>query len=57
MTTALAYGHALRTRAPTRLATELTMLCLWAAVGLALTGAAFALGFGAELTQALAAAG
>lgn len=57
MTTALAYGHALRTRAPTRLATEVIVLGLWAAAGLALTGVAFALGFGAELTQALAAAG
>jgi hypothetical protein len=40
-----------------RLAKELIVLCLWAAAGLALTAAAFAAGFGAELTQALGVAG
>jgi hypothetical protein len=39
------------------LAAEAILLCLWAAAGLALTGAAFAAGFGVELTQVLGAAG
>jgi hypothetical protein len=57
MTAALAYGRALRIPAPTRLATEVIVLCLWAAAGLALTGGLFALGFAEEITQALGAAG
>ena len=43
--------------APTRVATEVSVLCLWAAVGLVLAGAVLALEFGEELTQAMAAAG
>jgi hypothetical protein len=57
MRAALAYGRAVPTPVLTRLATEVIVLCLWAVVGLALTGVAFAVGFGAELTQALGAAG
>jgi hypothetical protein len=33
------------------------LLCMWSVVGLALTGLSFALGFGAQVGQALAAAG
>jgi hypothetical protein len=36
---------------------HLGMLSMWAVAGLALTGLAFALGFGAEVVQALAVAG
>ena len=57
MRAALAYGRAVRTPAPTRLAGEVIVLCLWAALGLAVTGAVIAAGFGEELTQALATAG
>jgi hypothetical protein len=68
MTAALAYGRAVRAPAlehdpgtrscsKKRLAKELIVLCLWAAAGLALTAAAFAAGFGTELTQALGVAG
>jgi hypothetical protein len=32
---------------------DLGNLCLWVALGVTLTGLAFALGFGAEVTQAL----
>jgi hypothetical protein len=34
-----------------------TIVCLWATVGLVMTALAFTLGFGAEVGQALAAAG
>jgi hypothetical protein len=63
MRAAVAIGRAVRTPAlprscsEKRLATEAVVLCLWVAVGLALTGAFFAAGFGPELTQALGAAG
>jgi len=57
MRAALAYCRAVSTPAPTRLATEMSVLCLWAAVGLGLTGVLFALGFGQEVIQALASAG
>jgi hypothetical protein len=36
---------------------DVRVICLWSAFGLALTGLLFALGFGAELGQAVAAAG
>lgn len=59
----LAYSHATLTPATIpgvaseSFATVISILCLWAAVGLALTGTLVALGFGEELTQALAMAG
>jgi len=59
----LAYSHAILAPATTTgvasdsFATVLGILCLWAAVGLVLTGTLVALGFGQELTQALAMAG
>lgn len=37
--------------------TELSLLCLWSVVGLVLTGLLFAMGFGAEIGQALMLAG
>jgi hypothetical protein len=40
-----------------RIFAHLGMLSLWAIAGLALTGLAFALGFGAEVAQALVVAG
>jgi hypothetical protein len=36
---------------------DVRAVCLWSAFGLALTGLFFALGFGAEIGQALAAVG
>jgi len=39
------------------IATDFYLVCLWSTLGLLLTAAAFALGFGAELGQALAMAG
>jgi hypothetical protein len=41
----------------TSAATDVGVLCLWAAVGLAMTAVVFALGFGAEVVQALSVAG
>ena len=57
MRAALAVGGAVRTSAPSRLATETMVVCLWAAAGLALTAVAFVAGFGQELAQALSATG
>jgi hypothetical protein len=36
---------------------NLILICVWSIVGLALTGLSFALGFGVQVGQALAAAG
>jgi hypothetical protein len=36
---------------------NLILLCVWAIVGLAFTGLSFAVGFGAQVAEALAAAG
>jgi hypothetical protein len=36
---------------------DLRLVCLWSALGLTLTGLFFALGFAAEIGQAMAAAG
>jgi hypothetical protein len=38
---------------PDGMTTDLGILCLWAALGLTMTGLVFALGFGAEVVQAL----
>jgi hypothetical protein len=40
-----------------RIPADLAIVCLWAAVGLVLTGLFAGLGFGNEITQFLAAAG
>ena len=58
-----AHGGAIPTRAPTTkvftggLASEINLLCLWAVVGLGLSAVLLALGFGQEVTQALASGG
>ena len=36
---------------------DLRLVCLWSAFGLALSGLFFVMGFGADIAQALAAAG
>ena len=41
----------------TTIPADLRAVCLWSAFGLALTGLFFAMGFGAEIGQALVAAG
>jgi hypothetical protein len=59
MRTAAEYGHR-KPIAFQRISSQdadIVMLCLWAVLGFALTGLAFALGFGAEVVQALTAAG
>jgi len=61
MTTAR-YGHELRPPhgshfCRTTIPIGLRVVCLWAAFGLALTGLFYAMGFGAEIGQALMAAG
>ncbi len=48
---------AIRAYRPPKMPIELRFCCLWAATGILLSALAFALGFGAEITQALAMAG
>jgi hypothetical protein len=48
-------GRSIRQDANTR--TDLAFLCLWAFLGLGLTALAIALGFGAQLAEALAMSG
>jgi hypothetical protein len=51
-------AHAMRGSLPnTIVSPDLHVVCLWSAFGLALNGLFFALGFGAEIGQALMAAG
>lgn len=40
-----------------RVPIHLPVVCLWSAIGLTLTGSLFALGFAAEIGQAIAVAG
>lgn len=42
---------------PDGMTTDLGILCLWAALGLTMTAVVFALGYGAEVIQALAVSG
>jgi hypothetical protein len=51
------FPTAIQTYQPPRMPIELRICCLWATTGILLSALAFALGFGAEITQALAMAG